>query len=150
MVHIQISETIISDLDASLIDEEALKQAARCALVVADTQGETDLSILLTDDNQIRTLNRQFRDVDAPTDVLAFPSGEIDPDTKSLYLGDVVISYPQAGKQAGTEGHTLKTELQLLVVHGVLHLLGYDHGNSDTEERMWALQADAMAQLDGE
>ena len=85
--------------------------------------------------------------MDAPTDVLSFPSGEVDPDTSSLYLGDVVISLPRAQEQASAEGHPLADELQLLVVHGILHLLGYDHEESKDKKRMRDMQDKILKQL---
>jgi probable rRNA maturation factor len=106
-----------------------------------------DLTILLSDDTQVRELNRQYLGIDAATDVLSFPAGEADPDTGVTYLGDVIISVPQAGAQARAAGHELGAEVQLLVVHGVLHLLGHDHGQPEAKRRMWAAQADVLGEL---
>ena len=75
----------------------------------------------------IRTLNRKFRRKDRPTDVLSFPIGKTGADGK-FYLGDIVISVPVAAKQARRLGHGLERELEVLVLHGFLHLAGYDHG----------------------
>jgi probable rRNA maturation factor len=108
---------------------------------------DLDLSIVITDDRQLQDLNRQFLAVDRPTDVLAFPSGEMDPDTGSTYLGDVIVSFPQAQKQADAAGHSLEDEIQLLVVHGVLHLLGYDHHDGPGREKMWAVQTGALLSI---
>lgn len=106
-----------------------------------------DLTILMSDDAQVRELNRQYLGIDAPTDVLSFPAGEADPDTGVTYLGDVIISVPQAGAQARAAGHGLEAEVQLLVVHGVLHLLGHDHAHPEARARMWAAQADVLSLL---
>ena len=106
-----------------------------------------DLTILLSDDAQVRDLNRQYLGIDAATDVLSFPAGEADPDTGATYLGDVIISVPQAAAQARAAGHGLEAEVQLLVVHGVLHLLGHDHAQPEAKARMWAAQADVLSQL---
>ena len=106
-----------------------------------------DLTIVLTDDAQLRELNRRYLGVDASTDVLSFASGDADPDTGKIYLGDVVLSIPQALVQAAAAGHKLEAEVQLLVVHGVLHLLGYDHGDATGKTRMWAAQKRALKSL---
>ncbi|MDP2777432.1 MAG: rRNA maturation RNase YbeY, partial [Anaerolineales bacterium] len=86
-----------------------------------------DITIVLTDDAQLHELNRDYLGVDAPTDVLSFPASESDPETGSTYLGDILISIPRAAQQAQAAGHPVDAEVQLLVVHAVLHLLGYDH-----------------------
>lgn len=106
-----------------------------------------DVTILLGDDAQVRELNRQYLGIDTPTDVLSFPAGEADPDTGVTYLGDVIISVPQASAQARAAGHGLEAEVQLLVVHGVLHLLGHDHAQPESRQRMWAAQAEVLRQL---
>ena len=104
-----------------------------------------ELAVVVGDDAQIHELNRQFRGVDAPTDVLAFAISEDEMNTTHspdmpLYLGDVIISYPRAKAQAKAGGHATDDELDLLVVHGVLHLLGYDHDTNSQKSRMWARQ----------
>lgn len=129
------------DFPASLLEKaaaETLKHAAA---------PDADLTIVLTDDREIRTLNRDFLGIDAPTDVLSFPADEIDPETGRRYLGDVVISVQRAQQQATEGGHSLEEEVQLLVVHGVLHLLGYDHAEPEEKEQMWKLQGDILDAL---
>ena len=105
------------------------------------------LTILLTDDDQLQQLNRDYRGYDQTTDVLSFADGSDLPDI-GLYLGDIAISVPQAQRQADAGGHPLLAELRLLTVHGVLHLLGHDHGDPDEKERMWQAQADILADTD--
>ncbi len=107
----------------------------------------TELTIVLTDDDQLRQLNRDYLGIDDVTDVLSFPASESDPDTGTVYLGDILISLPRARQQALDAGHTLGQELQLLVVHGVLHLLGYDHADAPEKSRMWQAQAEILSQL---
>jgi probable rRNA maturation factor len=85
--------------------------------------------------------------VDAPTDVLSFPASEADPETGTPYLGDILISIPRAKQQAETAGHSLEAEVQLLVVHGTLHLLGHDHAKAGEKARMWKEQAEVMSKL---
>ncbi len=119
------------------------------ALAVLDLSGvpEGDLTIALVDEARIQGLNRDFLGEDAPTDVLSFPADEPDPETGCLYLGDVVISVGRAAEQARERGHTVEAEMQLLVVHGVLHLLGHDHARRAEKERMWAAQARVLERL---
>lgn len=105
------------------------------------------ITIVLTDDRQLHELNRDYLDIDAPTDVLSFPSLEIDPETNELYLGDILISIPRAKQQAEAAGHTLEAEAQLLVVHGTLHLLGYDHATDEEKSAMWHEQAKVLERL---
>ena len=147
MVHIQVSETLQSYKlsEAELID--LLSQAARAVLDSQSTHPEEDVSLVLADDAQLQALNRQYRLIDAPTDVLSFPAGDVDPDSGAYYLGDVLISYPRAVEQATAGGHAVTAELQLLVVHGLLHLYGYDHLDAEGKAQMWALQANLLHQL---
>jgi len=121
---------------------DRLKRAARAALTAAGVPHPTSLSIVITGAAQLRRLNRQFRGIDAPTDVLSFNA-----DDEPGYLGDVIISWPTARAQARAGGHPVEAELQLLVVHGVLHLLGYDHATASDKAAMWAAQAQALRSI---
>jgi probable rRNA maturation factor len=85
-------------------------------------------------------LNRQFRGIESPTDVLSFESGEKDPDSGQVYLGDIVISYDRAVQQASSAGHPTQNEVILLAIHGALHLIGYDHSTEEEKQQMWAIQ----------
>jgi probable rRNA maturation factor len=147
MIYFQVSETLPSEGPSLGLDEAGLLRAAQETLIFEKVEGEADLTLLLTDDEQLRQLNSQYLGIDAPTDVLSFPAGDPDPDTEALYLGDVVISVPRAAEQARAGGHALEAELQLLVVHGVLHLLGHDHAEEAQKERMWQAQAGVLARL---
>jgi probable rRNA maturation factor len=102
-----------------------------------------EVSLRLTDDPQMQVLNAQYRQLDRPTDVLAFAALEVDcpqPDEMSssepLYLGDIVISIDTAHRQAQQQGHPLKTELAWLASHGFLHLLGWDHPDEESLTQM--------------
>ncbi|MFZ0548509.1 MAG: rRNA maturation RNase YbeY [Candidatus Promineifilaceae bacterium] len=125
-----------------------LKQTVSAVLAYEQVAGDVSLSLLLTDDEQMRQLNRDFAGLDEPTDVLSFPIGEGDnglpdgmlPDELAGYLGDIAISMMKAERQAEKGGHPLTAELQLLTVHGVLHLLGHDHYNPEEKDVMWAAQ----------
>jgi probable rRNA maturation factor len=124
-----------------------LEQAALVALKHQTAPEDAELTIVLTDDKQLQTLNRDYLETDSPTDVLSFPSGETDPETGSPYLGDILLSVPRATNQAEAGGHSLQAEAQLLVVHGVLHLMGHDHAEAEEKERMWQVQAEILTLL---
>lgn len=124
---------------------ELLERAAKAVLEHQSANG--DLSIVLTDDAQLHQLNHDYLGVDAPTDVLSFPASETDPDSGTPYLGDVLISIQRAESQAQSAGHPLEAELQLLVVHGVLHLLGHDHAEPEDKTRMWDAQGQVLDKL---
>lgn len=134
MISVQIDPDFENELDT-----EILRLAAQTTLDHLDTAG-AELTIVLRDDSELQRLNREYRGLDETTDVLSFPSGEAGPHSGPGYLGDVVLSAPQAKRQAIQAGHEYIEELQLLVVHGVLHLLGYDHSNNDQKTRMWKVQ----------
>jgi probable rRNA maturation factor len=127
--------------------EELLEGAARAALQYAAQPPEAELSIILTNDARLHELNLNYLGVDAPTDVLSFPASETDPETGAPYLGDILISVPRAKAQAEAAGHPLESEVQLLVVHGVLHLLGHDHAEPEDKDRMWKAQAEILESL---
>ena len=122
------------------VDEGDLRRVVAEVLKQEGMEGETELSLIITDNEAIRQLNRRFRGVDAPTDVLAFGAGAEEcfvtaPDSPP-YLGDVVISYQRAQAQAQELGHPVADELRLLTIHGVLHLLGYDHEEEAAAQKM--------------
>jgi probable rRNA maturation factor len=105
----------------------------------------TQVSIVLAGDPAVRRLNRTFRGKDATTDVLSFPSGVAELPDGTRPLGEIVISVAQAARQAEAAGHSLAAELRLLVIHGYLHLLGYDHEVDDgTMMRLQARLARAL------
>jgi len=120
-----------------------LERAAKATLH-QQSAPDVDLSLVLTGDSQIQALDRDFLKKDAPTDVLSFPSFETDPETGRRYLGDIVISVPQAEAQSVAAGHSLEAELSLLVIHGILHLLGHDHAGVRDKGRMWAAQSEIL------
>jgi probable rRNA maturation factor len=138
-----------------------LEAAVHTALVHALVEASATLAVLLTDDAHIRELNRNYLDVDEPTDVLSFPSGDTMPgmggegaagedaasEDIARHLGDIAISIPFAERQAAAAGHTLADELQLLAVHGTLHLLGHDHAEPEEKRRMWRTQSQILTKL---
>lgn len=127
----------------------AAASAANEAMLHQQVSEGAALTILLTDDEYIQELNRQFRGEDRPTDVLSFPAGEPMPGNEGLldYLGDIAIAVPVAERQASEKGHPLLAEIQLLAVHGVLHLVGYDHLEADEKEEMWDAQRAILTRL---
>ena len=127
------------------VRNEVVVTAAEVTLGLEHASGE--VTVVLSDDAHLRALNRQYLGVDAPTDVLSFPSGEADPETGETYLGDVIVSIPRAQLQAMAAGHKLEAEVQLLVVHGILHLLGYDHAETKDKVTMWGVQDRALQDL---
>ena len=127
--------------------ENLLEQAAQITLAHESQSPETGLSIVLTDETRLQQLNRDYLGIDSPTDVLSFPASETDPETGTRYIGDILISIPRARAQAEAAGHPLEAEVQLLVVHGVLHLLGHDHAGADEKAQMWQAQAKVLERL---
>jgi probable rRNA maturation factor len=132
--------------------EQLLERAAQAALERESESLESELSIVLTDDAHLQALNREYLGIDAPTDVLSFPASEtggseIDPETGARYIGDILLSIPRAQAQAEAAGHPLESEVQLLVVHGVLHLLGHDHAEPEEKARMWKAQGEILESL---
>ena len=119
-------------------------------LMTLQSEGQAgEVSVLLTGESKIQTLNRDYRNVDSVTDVLTFPSAEGDalsapPDG---YLGDIAICLPRAVEQAETYGHSIKREIMFLTVHGGLHLLGYDHMRPEDEKIMLAKQEKILTDL---
>lgn len=152
-ISVEIDEAITDP-----IDTVAIRAAAEATLRRLCVE-QAGLTVVLTTDDFVRTLNAQYRGFDEPTDVLSFAAQEELPDAPSLalpeealaevqhYLGDLVIAYPYSARQAERYGNSMIAELQLLVVHGVLHLLGYDHDDEDSARAMEALQEEILAQF---
>lgn len=136
-----------------------LRMVAGETLRFEDPDGSSAISLVIADDDTLRLLNLEFRGLDETTDVLAFPLEEsgrdqgpaagVFPDFpgEAAPMGEIVISYPQAKRQARQAKKPLRSELALLVVHGVLHLLGYDHAEPEEERVMWARQDGALSNI---
>jgi len=143
------------DNQQDFLESALLERAARITLEISTPLNpslesapvDADMTIVLTDDKQLRELNLEYLGVDSPTDVLSFPASESDPETGTTYLGDILISIPRAAEQAQAAGHPIEAEVQLLVVHGTLHLLGHDHAEAEEKARMWNAQAEVMSRL---
>ncbi len=124
-----------------------IERAVQATLAQQKKSLDVNLSVVLADNRRLRKLNRDYLGVDAPTDVLSFPASEADPETGARYIGDILISVPYATKGAKQAGNSLEAELQLLVVHGVLHLMGHDHAKPKEKKRMWKAQAEILDAL---
>jgi probable rRNA maturation factor len=129
------------------IDENSVRAAVEQAVGIASQQQSVALSVTITSSERVHELNLQYAGMDYPTDVLSFPAEEepyaVEPGDPP-YIGDIVIAYPIAEKQAAEAGQTIAVELQLLAIHGTLHLLGFDHDTPDRQAEMWAYQSAAL------
>ncbi len=108
------------------------------ALAARHGSAGADVTLVVVGDRAMRTLNRRWRKQDRPTDVLSFANGDATPDGRRA-LGDIVIAAPTAERQAKTGGHGLDREMEILAVHGILHLLGFDHGRAMSRAESEAL-----------
>ena len=120
-------EHLIEICTAAALEEEGIDDTAEVSVTLVDNEG-------------IRELNREHRDIDRETDVLSFPLGdddgyEVDPDNDAIMLGDIVISLEKVAQQAEEYGHSYRREVAFLITHSLFHLLGYDHVNSEEEEK---------------
>ena len=130
--------------------KNTVKKAVMAALAYEGVNDSVEVSVTFTDNNGIQELNRDYRDKDAPTDVLSFPMYDEDdiPDNGMIVLGDIVISLEKAEEQAKEYGCTAEWEIAFLCVHSVLHLLGYDHETSAEDEAdMFRRQEEIMDKL---
>lgn len=130
----------------ALVDKGWVRKIVRQVLKAEGVASSYEVSLVFTDAESVQELNRDYRGVDEPTDVLAFymlrqkepdSSFALPPDGITR-LGEVVVSYPQGVAQAKQQGHSTERELALLVIHGILHLLGYNHEEPEQEEKMRA------------
>lgn len=136
---------IIAEAYKDKIAENFLEEIASSVLQHQEISPDSALSIVIDNSEKLRELNKQFRGIDAPTDVLSFPSGEIDPETGETYLGDIIISWEKVQSQALQQ--TIECEMRLMVVHGILHLLGYDHATDTEQKRMWTIQDQILSRF---
>jgi len=143
--------TVVVRNDAGYaVDVERMQKAVATVLEQQQAVPDSSLTIVITNDAEVAALNRQYRGVDAPTDVLSFPADEppVEEEDEPPYLGDLIVAYPYTAAQAQREGHDLMQSLMLMAVHGTLHLLGYDHDTAAKRAEMWAAQDVALKALD--
>lgn len=133
----------LSDLTDSKCDLERLKSIAQFTILAQGVHPDSELNISLLDEDEMSALHLRWMQEDGPTDVLAFPMDEVKPNSATLgpaMLGDIALCPTYANRNALKVNSSLQNELELLTVHGVLHLLGYDHMKADEKEVMFALQ----------
>ena len=152
-VTVQIDPDFAAEADAALVE-----RAVAATLAAEEIGGSIEVGVLVTGDDALHALNRDYRGVDAPTDVLSFADEEGDagtarpafvyPPDEPRYLGDIAISYQRVVAQAAEYGHSRERELAYLTAHGVLHLLGYDHERGEADAAaMRAREEAAMERL---
>lgn len=137
----------LTDLTNSNADTNRIKSLADFSLRSLGIHPESELSISLVDMEEMSTLHMRWLDESGPTDVLSFPMDELKPNSSSDgpgILGDIVLCPEYAKKQAVEIGHSLQAELEVLVVHGVLHLLGFDHRENDEKTMMFSRQDEIL------
>ncbi len=152
-INVLVDEHFKADLEVSW-----LEGIARQVLEAEDAGTQAELGLFIATGERVKQLNRDYLGRDEPTDVLAFSAREgvgadqppfVPPPDGVLHLGEVIISYPQAVIQAGEHRHSIKREIAILIIHGVLHLLGYDHDKPDIERRMRAREDELLSYIEG-
>ena len=140
-------------------DAEWMQGIVEKTLAAEDVPPDIEISLVITGQERIQQLNRDYRGKDRPTDVLSFsmseqneqePSTFIGPPDGLAHLGEVIISYPQALIQAEENAHSIKKEMAILIIHGVLHILGYDHEKPEMKPAMLKRETEIMASLEKE
>jgi len=138
-----------------------IKKAAKAALDAENVEADCIINVMLTDNEGIRKINSEYRNIDSATDVLSFPQNEFTPgnidyddamydyDTDAILLGDMVISLPRAREQADEFGHSEYREIAYLTVHSVLHLLGYDHIDEGEQKRQMRKREEEIMEIIG-
>ncbi len=134
-----------------------LKSIVRKVLLVEHAQPTAEVGLVITGQDRIRELNRTYLGRDRPTDVLSFamlPGADesqtfVPPPDGKKHLGEIVISYLQAETQAREHGHSIKKELAILIIHGTLHLLGYDHDVAERRRTMRKKESEILAEIEG-
>jgi probable rRNA maturation factor len=140
------------ELEVTEEEREAISSLEKALQAAADFEElpPVEVAVTIVDNEKIHQLNREYRGIDRPTDVLSFPLWEPDEEwviDEEVMLGDIVISLPKAKEQAAEYGHTLARELGFLAVHGFLHLLGYDHETEQEEKEMFSRQEEILSRI---
>lgn len=141
------------------IDKRWLRRVVKESLAAHGVGNQVELSLVITDDATVRRLNKRYRGKDKTTDVLSFALDAdrrghaaaefVMPPGEAVHLGEVIVSYPKTAEQAAERKHPVDDELALLVVHGVLHLLGYDHDRPAREREMRSLEQRVLSTVQG-
>jgi probable rRNA maturation factor len=140
------------------VETSWLEGIAQQVLEAQGAGAETELGLVIATQDRVKELNRDYLGKDEPTDVLAFSAREekgkqapfIQPPDGLLHLGEVIIAYPQAVIQAEEHRHSVKRELAILIIHGVLHLLGYEHDKPNLARQMRAREAELLSIVEDE
>ncbi len=160
-IDVEINVLIDNDFEGCL-EAGWLRSIAEQVLLAQDAGSNAELGLVITSQERVQELNRNYLGRDEPTDVLAFymiaPTEQTEanltpfvaPPDDVLHLGEVVISYPQAVIQAEERQHPVRKEIAILVIHGVLHLLGYDHAEPEQEDNMRAKETEILSHIEGE
>ncbi len=158
-VEVEVDDAFIDRVDAALLRGAVAAAVCHARGAPLEAPRGTLATVSIVDDAAIRSMNRDFRGKDVPTDVLSFPADEAEAEfivaEEALaagageYLGDIVISFPRAEAQAVEYGHPLDRELAFLAVHGALHLLGHDHETEPESRAMRAAEEAVMAHFPG-
>ena len=153
----EISVLVDEHLETGL-EVSWLEGIARQVLEAQGVGAQAELGLFIATQERIKQLNRDYLDRDEPTDVLAFSAGEgveaelppfVPPPDGVLHLGEVIISYPQAVIQAEEHRHSVEKEIAILVIHGVLHLLGYEHDKPELERQMRDREEELLGHIEG-
>ena len=153
----EINVLIDEDLEGCL-EVSWLQGVAEQVLVAQDASSGVELGLVITSQERVQQLNRSYLGRDEPTDVLAFSTREeidvdlppfVQPPDGLLHLGEVIISHPQAVIQAEEHQHSIKREITILIIHGVLHLLGYEHDEPELERQMRAREKEILSYIEG-
>ncbi len=139
------------------LEADWLEKVAEQVLITQGVGGEVELSLVITGQEQVRRLNSSYLGKDEPTDVLSFAMIPEKPEEDTFvappdgikHLGEVIISYPQAAIQAKEKKHPVKWEIAILIIHGVLHLLGYDHDKPGPRRKMRAKEKEILSGIEG-
>ena len=135
------------------LEESWLQSVAEQVLVAQEADASVEMGLVIATQERVRQLNKSYRGKDEPTDVLAFSAMEeigadfppfVQPPDGVLHLGEVIISYPQAVAQAEEHQHSIKREIAILIIHGILHLLGYEHNKPELERQMMTREVEIL------
>lgn len=129
------------------LDKKRLQNTSSTALRFLGYETEPDVTLQITDDQTIQEYNLMYRGVDEATDVLSFENGYTDPENGRLHLGDILISFETAKRQAAIRNLDMMAEIEMLLVHGILHLAGMDHASRSEWEEMSTLQDAILTNL---
>ena len=152
----EISTLFEEGVEGDLPSPDWLRRVVELTLLAEGASPSAEVSLLIAGQDRVHELNRTFLGEDRPTDVLSFPMlspagdqpGFVSPPDGMVHLGEVIISLPQAVRQAEEHGHSSRREIAVLAVHGVLHLLGYDHDMPEAESRMKAREHDILERVE--